>query len=126
MNKPPRQPALQRLRHRRQTIRGSWRIGSATLTAITLSSASDRDADAGLLAYVSVELDGLVRIDGVTLRLTEEGQLSLSFPSRTSRRGTKHSLVRPTDRAARHAIERAVFHALGIPTDIITTSRTSR
>jgi DNA-binding cell septation regulator SpoVG len=114
MNQPLRHPALQRLRRRRQTIRGSWRIGSATLTAITISPASERDADDGLLAYVSIELDGLVRIDGVTLRLTEEGQLSLSFPSRTSRRGMKRALVRPTDRAARHAIEKAVFHALGI------------
>ncbi len=114
MHDHPRHHALLRLRRRRQTIRGSWRIGSATLTAIAISPASDRDTDDGLLAYLDIELDGLVRIDGVTLRLTEEGQLSLSFPSRTSRRGKKHALVRPTDRAARHAIEKAVFHALGI------------
>ncbi|MBK9386550.1 MAG: septation protein SpoVG family protein [Planctomycetes bacterium] len=114
MNQPHRHPALQRLRRRRQTLRGSWRVGTATLTAITITPASELNGDDGLLAFLNLELDGLVRIDGVTLRLTEHGQLSLSFPSRTSRRGTKHALVRPTDRAARHAIERAIFNALGI------------
>ena len=75
----------------------------------------DDDAGAGKRDLTSdLELDGLVRIDGVTLRLTEQGALALSFPARRSRRGARHSLVRPTDRAARHAIERAVFHAIGM------------
>ncbi|MBK9386588.1 MAG: septation protein SpoVG family protein [Planctomycetes bacterium] len=116
MNQPHRHPALLRLRRRRQTLRGSWRItgSNSTLTSISISPAPERDADEGLLAFLDLELDGLMRVDGVALRLTQAGSLALSFPSRTSRRGTRHALVRPTDRAARHAIEKAIFAALGI------------
>jgi DNA-binding cell septation regulator SpoVG len=111
-----RHHALLRLRRRRQTISGPWRItgSSSTLTSIAISPASERDADEGLLAFLALELDGLVQIDGVALRLTEDGRLALSFPTRTSRRGTKHSLLRPVSSAARAAIERTIFEALGI------------
>jgi DNA-binding cell septation regulator SpoVG len=110
------------------TVRGPWRIpgSSSTLTEITISPASERDADTGLLAFIALELDGLVHIDGVGLRLTEDGRLTLSFPSRTSRRGTKHALLRPVNSAARAAIERTIFGALGIRSDGTTSSRTSR
>jgi DNA-binding cell septation regulator SpoVG len=116
MHDHPRHHALQRLRRRRQTIRGPWRItgSSSTLTSISITPASERDADTGLLAFLALELDGLMHIDGVALRLTEDGQLSLSFPTRTSRRGTKHALLRPVNSAARAAIERTIFEALGI------------
>jgi DNA-binding cell septation regulator SpoVG len=111
-----RHHALLRLRRRRQTLHGPWRItgSSSTLTEITISPASERDADTGLLAFLALELDGLVQVDGIALRMTEQGLLALSFPSRTSRRGTKHSLVRPRDQAARAAIERTILTALGI------------
>jgi DNA-binding cell septation regulator SpoVG len=108
--------ARHQLRRSRQTIRGSWRISGSgsTLNSITISPASKRDVDEGLLAYLAIEIDRLVRIDGVGLRLTEEGRLALSFPTRTSRRGTKQALLRPVNSAARTAIERTIFEALGI------------
>jgi hypothetical protein len=90
-------------RRRTQSLAGRWPIsnqfGATTMvvTALKLTPASDRDADTGLLAFIALELDGLVHIDGVGLRLTEDGRLSLSFPSRTSRRGTKHALLRPVN-----------------------------
>jgi DNA-binding cell septation regulator SpoVG len=84
------------------------------MTSISITPASERDADTGLLAFIALELDGLVRVDGVALRLTEDGRLALSFPTRTSRRGTKHALLRPVNSAARAAIERTIFGALGI------------
>jgi hypothetical protein len=129
MHDPLYSPSLSRVLSRPRALRGSWRIPGArgtTLTAIAITPASERDADTGLLAYLDLEINRLVRIDGVALRLTLAGALALSFPSRTSRRGARHALVRPTDRAARHAIERAIFAALGIPTDNATTSRTPR
>ncbi|MBK9387331.1 MAG: septation protein SpoVG family protein [Planctomycetes bacterium] len=101
-------------------LKGTWPVLDAAgnqalaITAVTITPTGDDDADDGLLAFLVIEVESLFRIDGVTLRLTDEGRLALSFPSRTSRRGTKHSLVRPRDQAARAAIERAIFAALGI------------
>jgi DNA-binding cell septation regulator SpoVG len=98
------------------TVRGSWRItgASAAITELSVSPASERDSGTGLLAFIAIELDGVIRIDGLTLRRIQGGRMSLSFPSRTSRRGDRHPLVRPRDRAARAAIERTIFDALGI------------
>jgi DNA-binding cell septation regulator SpoVG len=109
------------LRRGRQHLRGHWPISCASstaLTAIRITPASERDADDGLLAFLDLELDGLVQIDGVTLRMTGQSRLAISFPSRTSRRGTKHLMVRPRDQAARAAIERAIFDAIGIRQEV--------
>ncbi|MBK9387274.1 MAG: hypothetical protein IPN34_20860 [Planctomycetes bacterium] len=101
-------------------LEGNWPVLDAAgkpaldITAVLVTPAGDDDANDGLLAFLVIEVESLFRIDGVTLRLTDDGRLALSFPSRTSRRGTKHSLVRPRDQAARASIERAIFAALGI------------
>lgn len=74
--------------------------------------ASDEEIRAGMLAYVSVVLGTLV-IDGIVVRKTAAGRLTLSFPSRTSRRsGQRHPIVRPTDDLARRAIEEDVLAQL--------------
>jgi DNA-binding cell septation regulator SpoVG len=66
------------------------------------------DERAGLLGYLSVFYGALV-IDGVTVRRTEAGKLTLSFPERRDGRGRRHNVVRPIDDEARRAIEAAVF-----------------
>ncbi|MBK8980672.1 MAG: hypothetical protein IPM29_32620 [Planctomycetes bacterium] len=75
--------------------------------------ASDQDIRTGLLGFLSVFIGPLV-LDGITLRRTASGRLTLSFPARTDRAGRKHSYFRPADDAARVAIEAAIFEALGI------------
>jgi len=66
------------------------------------------DERAGLLGYLSLFHGDLV-IDGVTVRRTAAGKLTLSFPERRDRHGRAHSVVRPVDDAARRAFEAAVF-----------------
>lgn len=56
----------------------------------------------------------LLRLDGVTLRLTEAGRHALSFPSRSDRNGNRHAYHRPVDDRSRRILEDAVFSALGI------------
>lgn len=75
--------------------------------------ASDADVRAGLLAWVVVEFGGTLLIDDLTIRRTSRGKLSISFPTRRSRAGERHSIVRPLDADARAAIERAVFAEIG-------------
>jgi DNA-binding cell septation regulator SpoVG len=71
---------------------------------------SDSDIRSGLLGYVSVFYGDLV-LDGITVRRTSEGRMTLSFPQRRDGRGRSHPLFRPVDDAARLRIERAIFDA---------------
>ena len=68
------------------------------------------DERTGLLGYLSI-FYGDVVIDGITVRRTAEGRLTLSFPERHDKQGRRHRVVRPIDDAARLAIEAAVFGA---------------
>lgn len=66
--------------------------------------ASDAERQTGLQGYVSV-LVGFLIVDGITIRRTETGRFTLSFPARTSKSGQRHAIVRPIDDQARQAIE---------------------
>ncbi len=69
---------------------------------------SDDDIRSGLLGFVSIYM-GDVIVDGITVRKTAEGRLTLSFPERRDRLGRRHAIVRPVDNEARLAIEKAIF-----------------
>jgi len=69
---------------------------------------SDEDIRSGLLGYVSIYVGDFV-LDGLTVRQTVAGRLTLSFPERRDRRGGRHPYIRPIDDAARQRIERAIF-----------------
>ena len=74
---------------------------------------SDSDVRSGLLGFVSVFYGDLI-LDGITVRRTAEGRLTLSFPQRRDGRGRSHPLFRPIDDAARVRIEKAIFDAATI------------
>ena len=69
---------------------------------------SDRDIRSGLLGYLSI-FYGDLALDGLTVRRTANGRLTLSFPERRDARGRRHPYIRPNDDDARQQIERAVF-----------------
>jgi DNA-binding cell septation regulator SpoVG len=69
---------------------------------------SDEDQRAGLLGYLSAYYGSLV-IDGITVRRTTEGRITLSYPERRDGKGRRHSIVRPVDDSARREIERVVL-----------------
>lgn len=73
--------------------------------------ASDAEVRTGLLGFISVEFGNLI-LDGIVLRRTADGRFTLSFPARTDRAGRRHAYVRPTDDAARQAIEREILGQL--------------
>ena len=78
---------------------------------VRLTPASAVDVEAGLYGYVTL-VYGDLRLDGLTLRRTQRGNLTISFPARRDRRGRDHPLVRPIDDATRREIEAQVFDAL--------------
>lgn len=73
---------------------------------------SDDDVRSGLLGFLSVFVGDLI-IDGITLRKTAEGRLTISFPQRQSRSGQRRAIVRPVDDAARRAVEAEILGQLG-------------
>ena len=81
---------------------------------VAFVAATAVDRASGLLGWIAVTVVGGLRIDGITLRRTREGRLTLSFPERTDRAGRRHALVRPVNAEARRALEGAIFDALGL------------
>ena len=61
-----------------------------------------------------LRLDATLRLDGLALRRTADGRLSLSFPARRDTAGKQHPYLRPVDDAARRDIEHQIFTALGL------------
>lgn len=87
--------------------------GPPRISHVVFSAAPERDVHTGLLGWASFTL-GDLHLDGVAVRRTRDGRLTLSFPERRDARGGRHPIVRPLDDAARRAIEEAVFRALGL------------
>lgn len=85
-----------------------------SISQVRLVRAAPADMATGLLGWVSLVLGDLLRLDGLTLRRTSNGLLTLSFPARRDASGRQHAIVRPIDDAVRREIEEAVFAALGI------------
>ena len=84
------------------------------ITDLTVTEASRADQALGLLAFLRFRVAGLV-LDGVALRRTRSGQLTLSWPERRDSAGRQHSIVRPAGDTERVALEQAVFAALELP-----------
>ena len=71
-------------------------------------------ARSGLLGFVSFTLNDTLRIDGVAVRKTAGGRLTLSYPARKDSRGVIHHHLRPLNDAIRREIEFQVIQAIGL------------
>ena len=86
------------------------------VSILSFSSASATAQATGLLGWLSLEVGGLFRIDGLTLRRTggSNSRLALSFPAPRDQQGKSRRVVRPLSDQARREIERQVFEILGV------------
>ena len=84
----------------------------AYVSNVRFTSASDLEVESGLLGWLSFDLSGSLRLDGVAMRRTLDGRLALSFPGRKDRRGQIHLHVRPLDDHIRRDIEHQIFSRL--------------
>ena len=78
---------------------------------LVLTRAGKNEAQRGLLGYLACRV-GALHLDGLTLRRTRRGRLTVSFPCRRDRHGRKHYLVRPADPGVEAAILAAVEEPL--------------
>lgn len=70
---------------------------------------ADRDHQrTGLMGWLAVTVDETLRLDGLALRRTLDGRMTVSFPSRRDSAGREHYYVRPLNVAARLRLERAI------------------
>ena len=83
---------------------------------VRLMPGSWRDAQAGLLGYVQFVVGGVVRVDGLTLRRTRRGRLTLSYPIKKYTAEAKFHVVCPVNDEARREVERQVLACLGLET----------
>ena len=68
----------------------------------------------GLIGWIACILNDRIQLDGITLRKTQGGLMTLSFPARQDRAGNQHFYVQPLDTTTCREIETQVFQALGI------------
>ena len=84
------------------------------ITNVHFTAAGPHASRGGLQGWISCILNERIHLDGLTLRRTRGGRLTLSFPHRQDRFGHQHFYIRPLDDAARRVIEQQVLQALDI------------
>src|SRR5688572_7801369 len=72
---------------------------------------SPQDQREGLLGWVAIQFGPLL-IDGIAVRRSSDARVILSFPSRLSKSGKKHAIVRPLDDATRKVVETEILQQL--------------
>jgi len=87
------------------------------ISQVEFKAAGDQDRETGLLGWVTLKLNGTMLIDGIALRRTRDGRVTISFPARHDDAGRKHFVVKPLNEETRLTIERQILEALGIDPD---------
>ncbi len=84
------------------------------ITEVHFVNASNADVERGLLGWTSCVINDALRIDGITVRRTLSGDITVSFPARTDGWGQKHSILRPLNDRVRRELEHQILRALGL------------
>ena len=86
------------------------RSETPVVSAVRFTPACVGDMRTGLLGFVTCAVGDILRLDGVAVRRTREGRLTLSFP----RGHGKYPPVRPLHDEARQALENEILGAIGL------------
>jgi hypothetical protein len=84
------------------------------VTEVYYLRADDDQRQTGLLGWVTFLLDGRYKVEGVTVRRTNKGRTTLSYPFREDVWGRQWSFIHPIDDPTRLAIERQVLARLDL------------
>ena len=91
--------------------------GTLEVTDVRFTSARSSESETGLLGYITCSVNDTLHLDGIALRRTADGRLTLSFPSRKDSSGRQHFFIRPLDDRARREVEHQIFRALALTED---------
>ena len=89
-------------------------MGSFVVTEARLTRAPAIDQAQGLIGYLKVVLSGGLALDGLTLRRTRDGRLTVSFPSRRDAAGRERFFIRPITNQAQLDVEAQILVLLDI------------
>ena len=84
------------------------------ITDVRFVAAEERDVERGLIGFVSAKLNHSLQIDGLALRRTRDGRLTISFPARRDTAGRQHHFLRPLNDQIRREIEEQILRAIGM------------
>ncbi len=87
-------------------------MNDLVISNLRFTPASLEDHAEGLLGWLRFDIGNALRLDGVTLRQTIDGRLTLSYPGRRDSQGRLHHHMRPLSRDMQRAIEQSVFDLL--------------
>ena len=93
---------------------GGPAMSDLVVSNVQFTPATSRNLETGLLGYLSLALNEVLLLDGLTLRQSADGSRYISYPARTDHAGSRHPYIRPLGDAARRAIQNQVFEALGV------------
>jgi len=82
------------------------------ITNIAFSPAPEPVERTGLLGWIECTVNGALRLDGLAVRRTFDGRLTLTFPAGRDARGRPRRFVRPLGEQARLAIEQQILSAI--------------
>ena len=85
---------------------------SIVVDSVKFSSAPPQQVRSGLLGWAAVTLRGGYRLDGIAIRKTSRGRLTISFPSRVDAQGIERPYFRPLNDAARLDLEQQILTAI--------------
>ncbi len=84
---------------------------------IRFVAAGPEHVESGLLGWIECTVNGMLRLEGLVLRRSAAGYLTLSFPARRDGADRERYYIRPLDDVARREIEHQIFRALGHEVD---------
>ena len=93
-------------------------VDALQVSDVRFKAAPSRDVRTGLVGWISCAVNQALRLDGLVLRRTLEGRLTLSFPARRDSTGRQRFFVRPLDDRARREIEQQIFRALALEPEV--------
>ena len=89
-------------------------MSDLVVSNVQFTPATQRNVETGLLGYLSLALNGVLMLDGITLRQSADGTRYIAYPSRTDHGGSRHAYIKPLGEGARRTIQDQVFEALGV------------
>lgn len=84
------------------------------ITDVRFAAAPEALRRTGLHGWASCVMNGLLRLQGIAVRRTRVGDITISFPRRKDDFATEHRYFVPTSAAIGFEIERQVLEALGL------------
>lgn len=87
---------------------------SIDVADVHFTAAALQEIEEGLLGWARLTLNGVLRLDGIAVRRTLGGHVTISFPARRDRAGRVHKLMRPVNAEVGREIEHQVLKAVGL------------